>query len=146
MNYRYFIFIRRVVGYMKNGWEDDFLDKWKQAPTGASSCQHNESTNTTCEFPGSAEWIALLDETDSMPNFNMQHVINYFIERKANDNECNNNYKNISSKAFGLFRHGHVQKIELASDQDNVHFRCECLPEMKKSMTYKLKLSLAKVG
>ena len=74
----------------------------------------------------------------------MQNMISYFIERKTKDNEANKDYKNISNKAFGLFRHGHIQRIELACDSDKVHFRCECLPEMKKTLTYKLRLSLVK--
>ena len=76
----------------------------------------------------------------------MQNVVSYFIERKAKDNESNKDYKNVSSKAFGLFRHGHVQQIELATDNDKVHFRCNCLPEMKKNLKYNLRLSLRKEG
>ena len=85
----------------------------------------------------------LRDTKDSVPAFDMQKVISYFIERKAKDNEANKDYKNVSNKAFGLFRHGHIQKIELAYDSDKVHFRCDCLPGIKKTLTYKLKLSLA---
>ena len=36
----------------------------------------------------------------------------------------------ISSKAFG-----HIQKLEFARDDDDiVHFRSDCLPEMKKNL------------
>jgi len=69
--------------------------------------------------------------------------VSYFIDRKAKDNESNKDYKNVSSKAFGLFRHGHIQKLEIARDDDEkVHFRCHCLPEIKKSLKYNVKLSL----
>ena len=74
----------------------------------------------------------------------MQNMVSYFIERKAKDNEANKDYKNVSNKAFGLFIYGHIQNIELGSDNDKVHFKCNCLPEMKKDSIYKLKLSMLK--
>ena len=104
----------------------------------------NSATNVF--FPGSANWTPLREALASVPSFNMQNVMEYFIERKAKDNECNRDFKNISNKAFGLFRQGHVQKIELTCDNDFVHIRCDCLPEMKKSTTYKLQVSLFKDG
>ena len=73
-------------------------------------------------------------------------MVSYFIERKAKDHDSNKDYKNVSSKAFGLFRHGHIQKIELAFDNEKVNFKCNCLPEMKKDSVYKLKLSMGKNG
>ena len=73
--------------------------------------------------------------------------MSYFIERKAKGNESNKDYKNVSSKAFGLFRHGHIQQLEIAWDEDEkVHFRCHCLPEMKKNLKYNVKLSLCNIG
>jgi hypothetical protein len=59
----------------------------------------------------------------------MQNMVSYFIERKAKDNEANKDYKNVRN------RYGHIQNIELASDNDKVHFKCNCLPEMKKDST-----------
>ena len=65
----------------------------------------------------------------------MQNIISYFIERKAKDNESNKYYKNVSNKAFALFRHGHVQKLKLGNKNGGkVHFQCDCLPEMKKNL------------
>ena len=86
---------------------------------------------TPSDFPGSAEWLPLPDAKDCVLAFNMQNMISHFIERKTRDNEANKDYKNISNKALGLFRHGHIQRIELARDSDKVHFRCDCLPEIK---------------
>lgn len=122
---------QRVVSYIKNSWEDDFVDAWHDM----SSSQPQQDINTPYtpyDFPGSAEWLPLPDAKDSVPAFNMQNMISYFIERKTKDNEANKDYKNISSKAFGLFRHGHIRRIELACDSDKVHFTCDCLPDMKK--------------
>ncbi|KAK3697757.1 hypothetical protein QZH41_010314, partial [Actinostola sp. cb2023] len=79
---------QRVVSYIKNGWEDNFVDKYLP-----SSKQTEARAPATCEFPGSAEWVSLLD-ADDIPDFNMQNVVSYFIERKAKDDESNNDYKN----------------------------------------------------
>ncbi|CAH3106254.1 unnamed protein product, partial [Pocillopora meandrina] len=89
----------RVISYIKNGWENNFTEKW----------QHLAATK---------------------------------------DNESNKDFKNVSIKAFGLFRHGHIQKLEIARDDDDdkVHFRCDCLPEMKKNLNYNIKLSLCNNG
>lgn len=74
--------------------------------------------------------------------------MNYFIERNACDSKGNKDYKNLNSHAFGLFKHGHVQKIEVALDEEEnlLHIKCECLPEMKKSLKYKICLSMTKSG
>ena len=126
-----FLIFCRVVSYIKNGWEDDFIDK-RQGSNSSSSKQNEVAAPTSCEFLSSVEWISLRDANESVPAFSMQNVVSYFIERKAKDNESNKDYKNVSSKAFGLFRHEHVRQIELATDNDKVHFRCNCLPEIKK--------------
>jgi hypothetical protein len=112
---------------------------------------NNESVNTrtvtnTIDFPGSAEWTPLINAKNDVPAFNMQNIVCYFIDRKTKDEEANKDYKNVSNKAFGLFKHGHVQNIEISTDIDRVYFRCDCLPEMKKNLKYKLKLSLLKSG
>jgi len=46
--------------------------------------------------------------------------MNHFIKRKSEDNEGTKDYKNLNfnSKAFGLFRHGHVQNIEVATTEN----------------------------
>ena len=48
------------------------------------------------------------------------------------------------SKAFGLFRHGHVQNIEVATSEngDVIHIRGECLAEMKKNLKCKLNVTM----
>ena len=102
-----------------------------------------QTATVNCDFPGSAQWVSLVDAKDDVPSFNIQNIVSYFIERKAKDNESNKDFKNVSSKAFGFFRHGHIQKLEIARDDDDkVHFRCDCLPEMKKNLKYNIKLSL----
>ena len=132
-----------MVGYIKNGWEHDYVPKWQQAPSVPASSSNKQTT--TVEFPGSANWTSIRQAVNSVPSFSIQDVLTYFIERKAEDKESSNDFKNITNSAFSLFRVGHIQKIELASDLDQVHFRCDCLPEMAISKIYKLKLSLTKL-
>ena len=89
----------------------------------AASKPVDQTATINCDFPESAQWVPLVDAKDEVPTFNMQNIVSYFIERKAKDNESNKDYKNISSKAFGLFRHGHIQKLEIArEDDEKVHF------------------------
>ena len=92
-----------------------------------------------------ANWEPLLKTKDSFPSFTIENIMNYFIERTAGDHEGNRDYKNLNNKAFGLFKHGHVQGIEVALDEraNLLHVRCVCLPEMKKNLKYNMRLSLA---
>ena len=77
----------------------------------AASKPLEQTATVNCDFPGSAQWVSLVDAKDDVPSFNIQNIVSYFIERKANDNESNKDFKNVSRKAFGLFRHGHIQKL-----------------------------------
>lgn len=43
----------------------------------------------------------------------IKNMTNYLIKRKWGDDERNKDYKNLDSKAFGLFNHGHVQNIKV---------------------------------
>ena len=93
------------------------------------TCHWTRSTTLSEDFLGATDWLPLGKAKADVRKFTIQHSVEVFIERKATDIESNKDCKNICSKAFGLFRHGHVQKIELAADAQCVHF-C-CLPEMK---------------
>ena len=122
---------RRVISYIKNSWENNFTENWQHL---AASKLEDQTATVNCDFPESAQWVSLVDAKDDVTSFNIQNIVSYFIERKAKDNDSKKDYKNVSSKAFGLFRHGHIQKLEIARDDDeNVHIRCDCLPEMKKT-------------
>ena len=64
----------------------------------------------------------------------------------AGDNEGNKDYKDLNSKAYGLFKHGQVQRIEFVTGEkeDHVKIKCERLPEMKKNLKYKLNMTRTK--
>ena len=63
-------------------------------------------------LPRAANWCSI--QRAEFPPFTIENMTNYFIKRKSGDNEGNKDYKNLNSKAFGLFKHGHVQMIEVA--------------------------------
>ena len=111
------------------------------------------SLHNACARPITADLIclqvSLVDAKDDVPTFSIQNIVSYFVESKARDNESNKDHKNISSKAIGLFQHGHIQKLEIIRDDDEkAHFRCDCLPEimLNKNLKFKVKLSLCNYG
>jgi hypothetical protein len=139
-----------VVSYLKNGWENDFIDKYKQLRPDISNAPvpANLPAENPPEFPQAANWQPIFQVREKFPMFTIENIMTYFLKRKAGDNKENNDYKNLSSLAFGLFKHGHVQKIEVTIDEDAnmIHIKCECLPEMKKNIKYQLCLSMVKSG
>ena len=76
-----------------------------------------------------------------LPVFNMAHITNYFISRVTCDGKSAKDYKNINSKAFPLFKDGHVQNITACKTGQLMLFRAKCLPEMKKNEVYSVELS-----
>ena len=124
----------------QNSWDSEFTEKCKHL---AATKPVDETATVNCNFLESAQWVLLVDAKDDVSTFNMPNIVSYFIERKAKENESNKGYKNISRKAFSLFRHGNIEQLEIAWDDDEkVHFRYDCLPEMEKTVNYKVKLSL----
>lgn len=88
------------------------------------------------------EWQKL---SCAIPEFTMGTITQYFIARISSyDNKPTNDVKNISKHAYPLFRAGNIQKIEIMADSTHYHYRCVCLPEMKKDIQYKICLSVAK--
>ena len=62
-----------------------------------SSSQPKQTVTTAytpSDFPGSAEWPPLRDAKDSVPAFDMQNVISYFIERKVTGRFANGEFAN----------------------------------------------------
>ena len=69
-----------------------------------------------------------------IPNFDMDHITTYFVTRLAHDGHPMNNYKDLSSHAFPLFKAGHIQSVFVATHKDIYKIRCTCLPEMNKDI------------
>ena len=74
-------------------------------------------------------------------------MTNYFVSRLASDGSPTNNFKDLNSHAFPLFKSGHIQSIFVAMQQpDKYMIRCRCLPEMKKDIVYKIDLTIDAKG
>ena len=108
----------------------------------------NSPSTRQPEFPQAANWTPIQKAGDTFPPFTIENMMNYLITRKLADDEGNKDYKNLNSKAFGLFKHGHVQRIEIATEEntDQIYIKCECLTEMKKNLTDKLHVSMINSG
>lgn len=96
--------------------------------------QANTVTMATCEFPRSAQWVSLVDTKQTLFPTSLKEKLKTMSPTKTT--------KNVTTKAFGLFQHGHIQKLEFACNNDKVHFQNDCLPEMKKNLKYNVKLHL----
>ena len=92
----------------------------------------------------SAEWI-LLNEMNIMQttkfNFTMANMLQYFIHQKATDGNPPNDFKDVNTKAYPLFKAGHIQPVYFQVISDIVLFKCTCLAEMKKDVAYKLRVA-----
>ena len=86
------------------------------------------------------EWTKLEEAT--IPNFYMDHMITYFVTRLADDGRPMNDYKDLSSHAFPLFKAGHIQSVFVATHNDIYKIKCICLPEMKKDILYNINLTM----
>ena len=81
-----------------------------------------------------------------MPPFTIANITNYFISRIACDGKPANDFKNLNSHAYPLFKAGHIQSISYCC-KDTFHvIRCTCLPEMRKGTVYNVNVTLDITG
>ena len=73
-------------------------------------------------------------------------MITYFVTRFADDGRPMNDYKDLSSHAFPLFKAGHIQSVFVATHNDIYKIKCICLPEMKKDILYNINLTMDSNG
>ena len=73
----------RVVSYIKNGWENNFIDKYKHlgADIPDTTAVAANLLRNTPEFPQVANWQPIINVRESFPSFTIEHMITYFIER-----------------------------------------------------------------
>ena len=70
----------------------------------------------------------------------------YFITRVTSDGKPANDFKNVNSHAYPLFKAGHIQSV-FAMQKDTSHYiKCVCLPEMKKDKSYNINITLDRFG
>ena len=86
------------------------------------------------------EWIKLQETT--IPIFTIGSMTSYFISRLASDGLPANDYKDLNSHAYGLFKAGHVQSIFVSSQASKYDIKCVCLPEMRKDQVYNITLTM----
>ena len=74
--------------------------------------------------------------------FTNAQIVEYFVTRTVSDGRRSADFKSINKSALNLFRCGHVQNIEISSDETNLYMQANCLPEMQKDRVYKLLLTM----
>ena len=86
---------------------------------------------------------------DTLPSlkFNMANLTTYFITRLVSDQRAAKDFKNLNKKAaYPLFKDGHVQEIKTCIHQQHYYITAICIPEMKKTLQYHIKLILEKAS
>ena len=88
----------------------------------------------------------LLNEPIAFPSFNftMANMIQYFIHRKASDGKATDNFKDMNSRAYPLFKAGHIQYVHHKVLEELLLMKCTCYPEMKKAIIYNIRAAFDK--
>ena len=92
------------------------------------------------------QWTKLEDSCTCIPPFTVANITDYFVTRVASDGKTANDFKNINSRAYPLFKAGHIQSIYISCKDTSHIIRCTCLPEMKKDTLYKINVTLDSAG
>ena len=87
-----------------------------------------------------------MDKARGFQHSTVHHCTNYFITRIASDGKPTNDFKNLNTHAFPLFKAGHVQSIYVIRKDNSHNLKCICLPEMKKDKVYKINVTLDSCG
>ena len=91
------------------------------------------------EWPPSQHFLPI-QNAHTLPYFTIANITNYFIVRITSDGNSANDFKSLNSKAFPLFKDGHVQSIQVRTNVDKTYYQANCLPEMKKVTIYTIRL------
>ena len=86
---------------------------------------------------------------DTLPSlkFNMANLTTYFITRSVSNQRAAKDFKNLNKKAaYPLFKDGHVQEIKTCIHQQHYYITAICIPEMKNTLQYHIKLILEKAS
>ena len=78
--------------------------------------------------------------------FTIGNITTYFVSRIASDGKKANDYKNLNSRAYALYKAGHIQSIMVLHMNNLYYVKCACLPEMKKDIVYRIELVLDRSG
>lgn len=133
--------VHRVELYISNGWDKNIADPTAHKEQ-ASNKTIQKRDSDSLQMPPDG-WNAI-EAGHIRLAFYHGHMIAYFVDRQACDKLPAGDVKSISEHAYALSERGHIQKIELTSDDNSIYLRANCLPEMRKDRTYKISLVLAK--
>ena len=132
----------------KAGKEQSLKPASSVSSTSADGCGVGRSVDAIRQaalFPtDSKEWKPLKDGTHShlLPSFNMGNFTNYFILLQGADNLPVQNHKAMNEHALLLFSDRLVQRMQVASTEAGVFLQAACLPEMRSSSPYTMRLKL----
>ena len=87
------------------------------------------------------EWCS-----SDIPAFTIANITNYFMKRVSVDGKPANDFKNVNTRAYPLFKAGHIQSIYIRQKDNSYDIKCICLPEMKKDILYKTNLVINSCG
>ena len=84
----------------------------------------------------------LINSPGSLPNFTINEVMDYFIYRNDNDGLERQDWKNLNSSGYKLFKEGHIQSLSAGLSGNTCCVKGKCLPEMKKDRVYELQMCI----
>lgn len=102
-------------------------------------CSQNTTKQSTCR---DVTWKNLKDSPELIPNFTINEVIEYFIYRNDSDGLERQDWKNLNSGGYKLFKEGHVQGLSASLSGNICCIKGKCLPEMKKDRVYELQMCI----
>ena len=73
-----------------------------------------------------------LQQLDSLHDFNMSHIVNYFVTRTVKDCLPAGDFISMNRSAENLFKCGHVQNIQSVRVDGILYLKSNCLLEKRK--------------
>lgn len=109
------------------------------------SIPHEQNTSATIQSSScsvSVVWKSLLESHNSIPSFGINQIIEYFVYRNDSDGLERQDWKNVNSGGYKLFKEGHVYDLFTSFSHNTFFIKGKCLPEMKKDRVYVLKVQI----
>ena len=136
----------RVKAYIENGWADDRLID----PDGTQgACISDTTADDKKHAPPETGWIDIrhaFKSPSEVPQFTNGQIVAYFVTKTVSDGKRAGDFKSINTSAVNLFLCGHIQMIQVTTDENLLWVKANCLPEMRKDRVYKVIVSLRKPG
>ena len=102
---------------------------------------------STLDFPENGwEDIVKAFPSNTHFQFNISHIVTYFITCSVTDGKAAGDLKSMNKSAENLFTCGHVQSIQVYLSESYLYVKAKCLPEMRKDRIYLLKMALESEG